>query len=269
MNTNQGKTITSLFIDIDGTLFSSTTHSINQEDFDAIKTAHEQGIRVFISTGRHLGTKTEAQVLDPILPYLDGLVSANGQQCLLLDGTIVYRKILDHDDFLSCIAVGRDHEIPMLFSTDTDTHITFVNDHVYRFNDLVHIPVPPIKEVDPESEVMKVAFYMMPEVEQKYLLPALKHSMTTRFTDMMVDVVPEGTGKDRGVREMCGHFGLKVTDAMAFGDGENDISSLRAAGIGVAMGNAPDIVKAAADYVTESVDNAGISAALCRLGVIA
>ena len=55
---------------------------------------------------------------------------------------------------------------------------------------------------------------------------------------------------------------------MAFGDGGNDSGMLRHAGIGVAMGNANEEVKAAADYVTTSVDEDGIYKALKHFGVI-
>ena len=56
-----------------------------------------------------------------------------------------------------------------------------------------------------------------------------------------------------------------MSETIAFGDGGNDISILRRAGTGVAMGNAKDNVKAVADYVTTSVDNDGISRALAQL----
>ena len=62
--------------------------------------------------------------------------------------------------------------------------------------------------------------------------------------------------------------GLKREEIMAFGDGENDIDMLKFAGIGVAMGNASDEVKAAADYVTDSVDADGIAKALKHFGLI-
>ena len=55
---------------------------------------------------------------------------------------------------------------------------------------------------------------------------------------------------------------------MAFGDGGNDIDMLRYAGVGVAMGNAGDDVKAAADYVTAGVDEDGVERARRHFGVI-
>ena len=70
------------------------------------------------------------------------------------------------------------------------------------------------------------------------------------------------------MREIADRFGFSLDDSMAFGDGGNDISMLKAAGIGVAMGNANEPVKEIADYVTTSVDDNGISDALRDYGVI-
>jgi hydroxymethylpyrimidine pyrophosphatase-like HAD family hydrolase len=55
---------------------------------------------------------------------------------------------------------------------------------------------------------------------------------------------------------------------MAFGDGGNDVPMVRDAGVGVAMGNACEELKAVADYVTLSVDDDGIEAALQHDGLI-
>ena len=61
---------------------------------------------------------------------------------------------------------------------------------------------------------------------------------------------------------MAAGFGVSAADVLAFGDGRNDIEMLRWAGRGVAIGDAPEEVKAAADDVTESVDRDGPAAEL-------
>ena len=61
---------------------------------------------------------------------------------------------------------------------------------------------------------------------------------------------------------LCGHLGVDTADAVAFGDGDNDLSMIRAAGDGVAMANAIPEVLAAADHVTSSCDEAGVAAYL-------
>lgn len=81
----------------------------------------------------------------------------------------------------------------------------------------------------------------------------------------LVDVLPKGWGKHRGVDYLRRELGLAPEEVVAFGDAENDIPMLRAAGVGVAMGNADPAVKAAADMVTLSNNEDGIAAALEKL----
>ena len=64
------------------------------------------------------------------------------------------------------------------------------------------------------------------------------------------------------------HFRIPLEQSMAFGDGENDLSMLRHAGIGVAMGTASGAVRAGADYVTGTVDEDGVLSALEHFGLV-
>jgi len=69
---------------------------------------------------------------------------------------------------------------------------------------------------------------------------------------------------------LASHLGVSLTEVVAVGDGTNDISLLTSAGLAIAMGNAPDEVKAVADHVTLDVDHSGLAAAvnqfLCYVG---
>ena len=71
-----------------------------------------------------------------------------------------------------------------------------------------------------------------------------------------------------GIKQYLEENDILPQETMAFGDGENDIEMLEAAGIGIAMGNADDIVKKSADYVTDSVDDDGIGKALRHFQII-
>ena len=90
----------------------------------------------------------------------------------------------------------------------------------------------------------------------------------TRWHKNGIDLLDRQGGKVRGIREYLERRGILPEETMAFGDGDNDIEMLRFAGIGVAMGNASDAVKAQADYVTASVDEDGIALALQHFGLI-
>ena len=87
----------------------------------------------------------------------------------------------------------------------------------------------------------------------------------TEGKPVLTDIVAAGNSKAEGMAAICRHFGINRQDTLAFGDGANDIEMLRWAGTGVAMGNAADIVKQAADMVTLDVDNEGIEHAVNQI----
>ena len=95
-------------------------------------------------------------------------------------------------------------------------------------------------------------------------------AMTDGYEVCLCDIKQEFAdgGKNRGMERMLHHYGLTRSQSIAFGDGGNDIDMLRYAGLGVAMGNATDETKQAADYVTGSVDDGGIAQALRHFGVL-
>lgn len=74
--------------------------------------------------------------------------------------------------------------------------------------------------------------------------------------------------KNKGIDAIINHFGIKLEETMAFGDGGNDIDMLKHAGIGIAMENARDDVKEIADFITTSVDDDGITNALKHYNVL-
>jgi hydroxymethylpyrimidine pyrophosphatase-like HAD family hydrolase len=89
-----------------------------------------------------------------------------------------------------------------------------------------------------------------------------------RWHPLSTDVLPSGGSKARGIREIIDRLGFTSEDVYAFGDGLNDIEMLRFAGNGIAMGNAPGAVKRAVKYVTEDVNNNGISHGLELVGLL-
>ena len=80
-----------------------------------------------------------------------------------------------------------------------------------------------------------------------------------------LEFMKKGVSKGAALRLLLSDMGIEQADTIAFGDGDNDVSLLEAAGIGVAMGNASDAVKAAADFVTDSNNEDGIEHFLSSL----
>lgn len=94
--------------------------------------------------------------------------------------------------------------------------------------------------------------------ESPKLLKDVKHAKITAWWDRAVDVIPANGGKGVGVEAMLQYYGFDKSEAMAFGDGDNDIEMLEAVGHGIAMANGSDNVKAIANDICGDVAEDGI-----------
>lgn len=104
---------------------------------------------------------------------------------------------------------------------------------------------------------------------QKKIAAFLPDSLTVVQTAAFyLEVIPKVINKGQGIRDICQTLGISPEEVVSFGDAENDIPMIKAAGMGVAMGNADEHVKAAADMVTLSNNDDGIAHALETLGII-
>ncbi|MBQ2714183.1 MAG: HAD family phosphatase [Clostridia bacterium] len=81
----------------------------------------------------------------------------------------------------------------------------------------------------------------------------------------LLDFVNYGASKGEGVKAMCEKLNVSIAETVCFGDSPNDISMLKVAGLGVAVKNARDSVKEAADYVTDSCDDDGVGRAIEKI----
>ncbi len=261
--------IKALFFDVDGTLMGYISHRIHPDDFTSLRELHEKGYKLFIASGRDLYVPAERSILTPVLPYLDGFISANGQRCYLSDGTVISYHPLPAEDFVPIREICRENHIAILYYIGHESFVTELSEHVQAFADHVDIPVPPVRPIDPSlTEPQKICLYISPEDEDRLLGGLRKHTYSARNTEHLIDLIPQGVGKDSGIREICSSLGIDPKETMAFGDGENDLSMMAQAGISIAMGNADECVKASADHITDSSEDGGITKALKHFGLL-
>lgn len=99
-------------------------------------------------------------------------------------------------------------------------------------------------------------------------MDGISDCVSSRWHPSFTDITNVSADKGKALLAMAEHEHMRIDETMAFGDGGNDMPIIKQAGIGVAMGNASDEVKAVADYVTTSVDDDGVLNALLHFGVI-
>lgn len=251
--------IEAIFLDVDGTLVSFATHRVPLSAVAALQQVHQSGIKIVIATGRSAADLKELAGI----PY-DAVVALNGLECVLKEGTPVYRKKVSYDDFVKIESLSRQYGFPIAVETDEGIFVNKLNDVVVEFSALVNHELPMVASLEAvfqRSACCQICLYCDEAMEQQVMaqLPGLSSS---RWNPLLADIQVEGVDKAAGMHALCQYYGLDASQVMAFGDGENDISMLQAAGIGVAMGQASNAVKAAADFVTDSVDDHGIQSAL-------
>ena len=250
--------IKAVFLDVDGTLLSFNTHKVPESTIEAIKQLQAKGIKVIVATGR------PEFLLDSVRHiHFDAYLTLNGCYCFVGD-TDVYKSSFKPEEIEKIIEWNKDNNLPFAFMHKDGWFISSVNDDVKHICEHLDVEVPPLAPIEKARDYD--IFQCMGFFEEKKDKYMEEHVLTgcelPRWSHVFTDIIKKGNDKGVGMEKLLEHMGLGIENAMAFGDGGNDIEILKKAGIGVAMGNASQSVKDADDYVTTSVDDNGIANAL-------
>ena len=147
-------------------------------------------------------------------------------------------------------------------------YINFHNALVEKVQAAIHTDMPTIGDIDRgyTQPIYQAILYMSEEDQRK--LPPMPGIRLTSWTLGGADVIPASGGKSAGIAKVLEHYGIDKCEAMAFGDGHNDVDMFSAVGTAIAMGNACREAKEAAHFVTDDADNDGIWNALKQFHVI-
>ncbi|HJF43092.1 Cof-type HAD-IIB family hydrolase [Coprobacter fastidiosus] len=257
--------IRAIFLDVDGTLVSFDTHRVPQSAIDALRQVHNSGCKIIIATGRAASDLHEIEEV----PF-DAVIALNGSDCVLRDGTSVSKKQISDKDFQKAYALSRQFGFPIAVETNNGIFVNELNPIVIELARLVDHPVPPVIDIEKEfieGKCCQLCFYCDEETE-KEVMAQLPNLSASRWHPIFADINVKGVDKASGIREFAFYYDFDISHTIAFGDGGNDISMLREAGIGIAMGGAAESIRAVSDYVTDTVDNDGIRNALIHFGII-
>ena len=265
MNKDINVMIKAIMLDVDGTLVSFETHKVLPSSVDALRKIHDGGIRIVIATGRAAGDLHE--IAD--VPY-DGIIALNGADCVLRDGTVIRKHLIPKDDFKKAMEIAKAFDFAVAIELDEGVFVNRLTPTVERIAKIVEHPIPAVVDIGElfdRKECCQLCFYIDDEMEQK-VMSFLPNLSLSRWHPLFADVNVAGISKATGLSVFADYYGIGMTEIMACGDGGNDIPMLKVAGIGVAMGNASEIVKASANFVTDTVENDGLCKALKHFGII-
>ena len=243
-----------IFFDIDGTLIDMSKKEISQRILDTLKQLKERKIILCIATGR-----------SPIaLPRFEGVafdtfLTFNGSYCFN-QSQVIYKnpiptsdvhKIVENSSGLNrAVAIATNNTLVANGSdTDLAEYFSFAHQEIIvaeNFESMIN-----------NNEIFQLMLGSRKEDYAK-ILADTRASKITAWWDRAVDIIPADGGKGKGIEKILEYYGLDKSEALAFGDGNNDIEMLQAVGWGLAMENASEELKAVADEVIGHVADDGI-----------
>ena len=248
--------IKAIFFDVDGTLIAHGEETISNRVKEALRQLQKQGIKLFVATGRPPNS------IDHVSSAFkfDGYLTANGQYCFN-EIELLHEKYIPRESLKMLIPYIEEHKIPVLFSTLKMNYRNACNTTFHGDSPLVNY------EKLLNKDVIQLMVPIQPEQDAEFLahLPLCK---TARWTDAFTDVIPEDGGKDCGIKKMIEYYNISLDEVMACGDGENDLTMLDYVPHSVAMGNANDIVKSHASFVTTHINEDGLINAFKHFNIL-
>ncbi|MBQ4581181.1 MAG: HAD family phosphatase [Clostridia bacterium] len=252
-----------VFFDIDGTLVDPRTGRISDRTMQAVKALRDGGVKCCISTGR-----PPASLPDFGGMSFDAMCTFNGSLCYT-DTEVIHSSPIDRSDARTVMenaaALGRAVSIATRDRLAANGFDQDLADY-YRLA-AQELNITPDFDALCREDIYQIMVGSRPE-EHAALIQGAPGVKIAISWDRAVDVIPAMSGKGAAIRKILAHFGLDPSQAMAFGDGMNDLEMLQLVGRGVAMGNAGPRLKAAADDVCLPVAEDGIYHYCRQLGLI-
>lgn len=256
-----------LVLDLDGTL-TNTQKEITPYTRETLIRAQEQGLKIVLASGRPTyGIVPLAEELR--LGDFEGyILSYNGGQIIdWKTRELMYENVLDPQVYPYLYECAHNNGFVILSYKDEDIvsedagnpyvqHEAFLNKMssitVPSFLDVIDFPVAKCLIVGEPVPLAKLEIKMKKDLDGKMNV--------FRSEPFFLELVPNGIDKARSLAVLLDELNMKPEDMIAVGDGFNDLSMIKFAGLGVAMANAQEVVKEEADYITLSNEEDGVAA---------
>lgn len=259
-------------MDLDGTL-NNDQKVITEKTKAALMAAQRKGIRLALASARPSpGLFKERDILR-LQDHKGILMSYNGGRIVDAEtGKVLFETSMDLAETKQVLGQLESLPVTPILDDGAQFYVTDKNgykvDYECKNNNMVCKEVGNLADFL-EFAPIKILMSVQPEElidVQRQIADFLPESLTVVQTAAFyLEVIPRVINKGQGIRDICKVLGIEPAEVISFGDAANDIPMLEAAGMGVAMGNAQEAVKAAADMVTLSNNEDGIAAALEKL----
>lgn len=255
MKKDSAKDIKIAFFDVDGTLVDMEKKVITPAMIETLKHLKENGIILCMATGR-------GPYLVPSFPGIDFdvFLSYNASYCYTKD-EVIFSNPIPKEDVKAIVENASEIHRPVFLGGVEGGGANGCDKDLADYFAIAKSKVNVLDNFDFEKLMDKKVYQMMVgcyKEEYADILRDVDGARITAWWTRAADITPANGNKGVGVRKILDYYHLDKENAIAFGDGTNDIEMLEAVGTGVAMGNATDDVKAVADAICGHVAEDGI-----------
>lgn len=254
-------------LDIDGTLLNSK-HKITQPVKDSIqKVVAEKNIPIILVSARMpkgiIFLQKELGIAFPIISYSGALILDQKQN-------ILHQEILPSTDVQSIYAAAKKLQAHLSIYKEDTWYIEKNDVWSKQESDITGIrpEIQPFAKLLTQWNSQKTGPNKLLCMAAPEIIQALKNSLATKSITSYcskptyLEIVPSSASKTNAIKYLANIGSIATKEIMTIGDNYNDIDMLESAGLGIAMGNAPDAVKIHAAAITASNDNDGVAAAI-------
>ncbi|MBW6409205.1 sugar-phosphatase [Clostridium weizhouense] len=256
-------------IDMDGTLLT-TDKKISERNKEAIKKAEEKGVKVVLTSGRPIeGLIRYLKELE-LLKETDYVISFNGSMAQnVKTKEIIFKSILKGYDLKYITNIADNLGINILAFSPTRGLITpkinKYTDHEAEMDEITYNVVD-FNTIDDEEDIIKLMMIdpepILEEALRKMPKEIYKRYSMCRSTPFYLEIMHKNVSKGEGIKKLSQMLGINRDEIITFGDAANDLSMIKYAGLGIAMGNAFTEVKEVADFITKTNDEDGVAYAI-------
>lgn len=257
------KNIKIIFFDIDGTLIDMNTKKISEKMLDTLIRLKEEGIILWLATGRSPVALPCIRGVD-----FDGFLTYNGSYCFN-SKEVIFSNPIPSEDIHQLIKNAAKIGRPVSVATKDRLAANGVDQDLADYFGFSKRKVEVADDFDKvlQEEIYQIMLGCYPS-EYADMMKDIKHAKIAAWWDRAVDIIPADGGKGKAIGKVLEYYQLDKSEALAFGDGNNDIEMLQSVGTGVAMANGSEQLKAAADDVCGDVAEDGIYEYCLKHGLI-
>lgn len=241
------------FFDIDGTLIDMNKKCMSEKMVQTLNRLKEKNILICVATGRTPISLPNFQGVE-----FDAFLTFNGSYCFNSEETI-FSNPIPKDDVKKIIENATSINRPVSIATPNRMAANGKDKDLVDYYAIAEEEVEIAEDFD-ELANKEIYQIMMGGRANEYdkILKDVENAKIAAWWDRAVDIIPANGGKGVGIKKILEYYNLTKADAIAFGDGNNDIEMLQTVGLGVAMENASEELKKIAKDVCGHVADDGI-----------